>query len=193
MEKANKDVYNVLLQLLDDGQLTDSLGRKVNFKNCMIIMTSNVGVKKLQDFGSGVGFSTKSLKENKSNSGEEILKKELKKQFPPEFLNRLDDIVIFNYLKEDEIKKIVGLEIDKLKERIEEIGYKLKLTKSIKDYLVKVGYDENYGARPLNRAIQKHVEDPISEEVLKGNIKKGQTIILSYSKTKEKIDVKIGV
>jgi len=193
MEKANKDVYNVLLQLLDDGQLTDSLGRKVNFKNCMVIMTSNVGVKKLQDFGSGVGFSTKSLKENKSNSGEEILKKELKKQFPPEFLNRLDDIVIFNYLKEDEIKKIVDLEIDKLKERIEEIGYKLKLTKSIKDYLVKVGYDENYGARPLNRAIQKHVEDPISEEVLKGNIKKGQTIVLSYSKSKEKVDVKIAV
>jgi ATP-dependent Clp protease ATP-binding subunit ClpC len=193
MEKANKDVYNVLLQLLDDGQLTDSLGRKVNFKNCMIIMTSNVGVKKLQDFGTGVGFSTKSLKENKSNEGEEILKKQLKKQFPPEFLNRLDDIIIFNYLKEKEIKKIVDLEVDKLKGRMEELGYKLKLTKSIKDYLVKVGYDENYGARPLNRAIQKHVEDPISEEVLKGNIKKGQTIILSYSKTKEKIDVKIGV
>ena len=191
MEKANKDVYNVLLQLLDDGQLTDSLGRKVNFKNCVVIMTTNVGIKKLQEFGSGVGFSTKSLEKNKPSVAEEFLKKELKKQFPPEFLNRLDDIVVFNSLNEKEIHQIVNLEIDKLKERMIELGYKLRLTKSIRDYLVDVGYEEEYGARPLNRAIQKYVEDPISEEVLKGNVKEGETIILTYSKSKQKVEVRV--
>ena len=191
IEKANRDVYNVLLQLLDDGQLTDSLGRKVNFKNCVVIMTSNVGAQKLQDFGSGLGFVTKSLEENSSNNKNEILKKELKKHFPPEFLNRLDDVVIFNSLNEKEIAEIVNLEIDKLKERINEIGYKLKLTKSIKDYLVTVGYDKEYGARPLSRAIQKYVEDPISEEILKGNVKEGQTIMISYRKSKEKVEIKV--
>ena len=191
IEKANKDVYNILLQLLDDGQMTDGIGRKVNFKNCVIIMTSNVGVKKLQDFGGGLGFNTKTLEKNKDKEVEGILKKELKKQFPPEFLNRLDDIVIFDSLKEDEIKEIVNLEIDKLKLRMIELGYNLKLTKSIKDYLVTVGYEEEYGARPLNRAIQKHVEDPISEEVLKGNVKEGETIVLSYSKVKDKVEVRV--
>ena len=191
IEKANKDVYNILLQLLDDGQMTDGIGRKVNFKNCVIIMTSNVGVKKLQDFGGGLGFNTKTLEKNKDKEVESILKKELKKQFPPEFLNRLDDIVIFDYLKEDEIRQIVNLEIDKLKLRMIELGYNLKLTKSIKDYLVTVGHEEEYGARPLNRAIQKHVEDPISEEVLKGNVKEGETIVLSYSKVKDKVEVRV--
>jgi len=192
IEKANKDVYNVLLQLLDDGQLTDSLGRKVNFKNCMVIMTSNVGAKKLQDFGTGLGFSSKSLKANDANNRIDILKKELKKHFPPEFLNRLDDTVIFNSLNEKEIKEIVKLEIGKLQERMVELGYKLKLTRSIKDFLATTGFDKEYGARPLNRAIQKYVEDPVSEEVLKGNVKEGQTIIVSYSKVKEKVEVKVG-
>ena len=191
IEKAHKDVYNVLLQLLDDGQLTDSLGRKVNFKNCMVIMTSNVGIKKLQDFGSGVGFSTKSLADNKEAYRSQILNKELKKHFPPEFLNRLDDVVIFNPLKEQEIGQIVELEIVKIVERIEELGYKLKILKSAKKFLCETGYDEEYGARPLNRAIQKYIEDPISEEILKDNIKEGQTISISYSKVKEKIEVKI--
>ena len=154
-------------------------------------MTSNVGVKKLQDFGGGLGFNTKTLEKNKDNQVESILKKELKKQFPPEFLNRLDDIVIFDYLKVEEIRQIVNLEIDKLKLRMMELGYSLKLTKSIKDYLVTVGHEEEYGARPLNRAIQKHVEDPISEEVLKGNVKKGETIVLSYSKVKDKVEVRV--
>ena len=192
MEKANKDVYNVLLQLLDDGQLTDSLGRKVNFKNCMVIMTSNVGAKKLQDFGTGLGFSSKSLKANDANNRIDILKKELKKHFPPEFLNRLDDTVIFNSLNEKEIKEIVKLEVGKLQKRMVELGYKLKLTRSIKDFLATTGFDKEYGARPLNRAIQKYVEDPVSEEVLKGNVKEGQTIIVSYSKVKEKVEVKVG-
>ena len=191
IEKAHKDVYNVLLQLLDDGQLTDSLGRKVNFKNCMVIMTSNVGVKKLQDFGSGVGFSTKSLSSNKDAERTEILNKELKKHFPPEFLNRLDDVVIFNSLKQNEISQIVELEIVKIVERITELGYNLKILKSARTFLSEVGYDEEYGARPLNRAIQKYIEDPISEEILKDNVKEGQYIHISYSKVKEKIEVKI--
>ena len=191
IEKAHKDVYNVLLQLLDDGQLTDSLGRKVNFKNCMVIMTSNVGVKKLQDFGSGVGFSTKSLSSNKDAERTEILNKELKKHFPPEFLNRLDDVVIFNSLKQNEISQIVELEIVKIVERISELGYNLKILKSARTFLSEVGYDEEYGARPLNRAIQKYIEDPISEEILKDNVKEGQYIHISYSKVKEKIEVKI--
>ena len=191
IEKANKDVYNILLQLLDDGQLTDSIGRRVNFKNCMVIMTSNIGIKKLQEFGAGVGFSTKSLSTNKEAKKSEFLSKELKKHFPPEFLNRLDDLVIFRSLQAEEIKKIVELEIDKLKLRIKELGFKLKVLKSTKDFLVDAGYDEEYGARPLNRAIQKFLEDPISEEILKDNVKEGQTIIVSYSKTKEKIDIKV--
>ena len=191
IEKAHKDIYNVLLQLLDDGQLTDSLGRKVNFKNCMVIMTSNVGIKKLQEFGSGVGFSTKNLEKNKDQEKSNFLSKELKKHFPPEFLNRLDDVVIFNSLKTNEIKKIVELEVVAITKRIKELGFGLKILKSAKDFLSEVGYDEEYGARPLNRAIQKYIEDPISEEILKDNIKEGQTIMVSYSKVKEKIDVKV--
>jgi len=191
IEKANKDVYNVLLQLLDDGQLTDSIGRKVNFKNCVVIMTSNVGVKKLQEFGTGVGFSTKSLSTSKDAKKGEFLNKELKKHFPPEFLNRLDDVVIFNSLKEDDIRKIVDLEIKKLVERVDELGYKIKVMKSTKDFLVEAGYDEEYGARPLTRAIQKFIEDPVSEEILKGNVKEGQTIMVSYSKVKEKVEIKV--
>ena len=191
IEKANKDVYNVLLQLLDDGQLTDSIGRKVNFKNCIVIMTSNVGIKRLQEFGNGVGFSTKALNSSKEAKKGEFLNKELKKHFPPEFLNRLDDVVIFNSLKSDEIRQIVDLEIKKLVFRVEELGFNIKVMKSTKDFLVDAGYDEEYGARPLNRAIQKFIEDPVSEEILKGNVSEGQSIMVSYSKVKEKIEVKI--
>ena len=191
IEKANKDVYNVLLQLLDDGQLTDGMGRKVNFKNCMVIMTSNVGARKLQEFGTGVGFSTKSLKTNEDKNKTTLLKKELKKHFPPEFLNRLDDVIIFNSLNEKEIKKIVDLEIGKLQERILELGYNLKLLKSMRDFLSNIGFDEEYGARPLNRSIQKYVEDPLSEEILKGNVSEGQTLVISYSKVKDKVEIKV--
>jgi ATP-dependent Clp protease ATP-binding subunit ClpC len=191
IEKANKDIYNILLQLLDDGQLTDSLGRKVNFKNCMVIMTSNVGVKRLQDFGAGVGFGTKSILDNKSAAKSDILMDELKKHFAPEFLNRLDDVVIFKSLTKKEIGKIVELEITNLKGRVEEIGYKLQINKTVRDYLIETGYDEDYGARPLNRAIQKYVEDPVSEEILKDKVKEGQTIKVSYVKAKEKIVIKV--
>ena len=191
IEKAHPDVYNVLLQLLDDGQLTDSLGRKVNFKNCMVIMTSNIGVKKLQDFGSGVGFGTKSKLDSQDSLKDEVLQKELKNHFPPEFLNRLDDVIIFKSLSKLDIGKIVELEVAKLKERVLEIGYDLQINRTTKDFLIESGYDEEYGARPLNRAIQKYVEDPVSEEILKGNVKEGQTIKVSYSKSKGDIIIKV--
>jgi ATP-dependent Clp protease ATP-binding subunit ClpC len=191
IEKANKEIYNILLQLLDDGQLTDSLGRKVNFKNCVVIMTSNIGVKKLLDFGTGVGFGTKSKLEREDSAKEDLLRDELKKHFAPEFLNRLDDVIIFKSLTKEEIGKIVDLEIIKLKTRVEEIGYKLKINKTVRDYLIETGYDEDYGARPLNRSIQKYVEDPVSEEILKGKVKEGQTIKVSYIKSKEKIVIKV--
>jgi ATP-dependent Clp protease ATP-binding subunit ClpC len=191
IEKAHKDVYNILLQLLDDGQLTDSMGRKVNFKNCMVIMTSNIGVKKLQDFGTGVGFGTKAKIESQSALKDEVLQKELKNHFPPEFLNRLDDVIIFRSLEKDDISKIVELEVGKLKERVLEIGYDLQINKTAKDFLIEQGYDEEYGARPLTRAIQKFIEDPVSEEILKGGVKEGQTIKVSFSKSKEDIVVKV--
>jgi ATP-dependent Clp protease ATP-binding subunit ClpC len=176
---------------LDDGQLTDSLGRKVNFKNCMVIMTSNVGVKKLKDFGAGVGFSTKAKKNSQSAVKDEVLQKELKNHFPPEFLNRLDDVIIFKSLDKLDIGKIVELEIKKLKERVNEMGYDLQINKTAKDYLIEEGYDEEYGARPLTRAIQKFIEDPVSEEILSGGVKEKQTIKVSYSKAKEDIIIKV--
>jgi ATP-dependent Clp protease ATP-binding subunit ClpC len=191
IEKAHADVYNVLLQLLDDGQLTDSLGRKVNFKNCMVIMTSNVGIKKLKDFGAGVGFSTNAKKNSQTAVKDEILQKELKNHFPPEFLNRLDDVIIFKSLEKEDIGKIVELEIKKLKERVNEIGYDLQINNTAKDFLIEEGYDEEYGARPLTRAIQKFIEDPVSEEILSGGVKEKQTIKVSYSKAKEDIVVKV--
>tara|TARA_R100000900_G_scaffold27228_2_gene21542 strand:- start:2483 stop:4939 length:2457 start_codon:yes stop_codon:yes gene_type:complete len=191
IEKAHSDVYNVLLQLLDDGQLTDSLGRKVNFKNCMVIMTSNVGIKKLKDFGAGVGFSTNAKKSSQTSVKDEILQKELKNHFPPEFLNRLDDVIIFKSLEKEDIGKIVELEIKKLKDRVVEIGFDLQINKTAKDFLIEEGYDEEYGARPLTRAIQKFIEDPVSEEILSGGVKEKQTIKVSYSKAKEDIVVKV--
>ena len=190
IEKANKEIYNTLLQLLDDGQLTDSSGRKVNFKNCMVIMTSNVGVKKLQDFGTGVGFGTKSKIEREDSIKENLLTDELKKQFPPEFLNRLDDVIIFKSLTKEEISKIIDLELQKLKNRVSEIGYTLNIHKTVRDHLIDVGYSEDYGARHLNRSIQKHIEDPVSEEILRGNVKEGGVIKLTYSKTKDEISIK---
>ena len=191
IEKAHSDVYNILLQLLDDGQLTDSLGRKVNFKNCMVIMTSNVGIKKLKDFGAGVGFSTNAKKTSQTSVKDEILQKELKNHFPPEFLNRLDDVIIFKSLEKEDISKIVELEIKKLKDRVVEIGFDLQINKTAKDFLIEEGYDEEYGARPLTRAIQKFIEDPVSEEILSGGVKEKQTIKVSYSKAKEDIVVKV--
>ena len=173
IEKANKDIFSSLLQVLDDGHLTDSLGRKINFKNCVIIMTSNVGVKKLQDFGAGVGFETSTSSYVKEEQKRETLKKELKKFFQPEFLNRIDEVIIFNSLNKEDVKKIVRIEMDILKSRLTGLKYHVEFDDSIVDMISEVGFDEMYGARPLKRAIQDKLEDFISEEVIKGVIVEG--------------------
>ena len=171
IEKANKDIFSTLLQMLDDGHMTDGLGRKINFKNCLIIMTSNIGVRKVQDFGSGVGFKTN----NNSDAVQEeykrdVLKKELRKFFAPEFLNRIDDVVIFNSLVKEHIDKIVKLEIDKLVSRLVAMKYKVSYESSVVDLIAKVGFDEQYGARPIKRAIQDKIEDLISEKILTSEV-----------------------
>jgi ATP-dependent Clp protease ATP-binding subunit ClpC len=170
IEKANKDVFSTLLQVLDDGHITDGLGRKINFKNCVIIMTSNLGVKKLQDFGVGVGFKSSVSSFIEEEQKRELLKKELQKFFAPEFLNRIDEIVVFNQLKKDDVKQIVKLELDKLFDRLHNLKYNITYDQSIIDMISEVGFDELYGARPIKRAIQDKIEDYISEEVLNGNV-----------------------
>jgi ATP-dependent Clp protease ATP-binding subunit ClpC len=179
IEKANKDIFATLLQMLDDGHLTDGLGRKINFKNCLIIMTSNIGVKKLQEFGTGVGFkSTSNSDVVQEEYKRDILKKELSKFFAPEFLNRIDDVVIFNSLKKEHIDKIVKLEIDKLIGRLTSMKYKVSYENSVIDLIAKVGFDEQYGARPIKRAIQDKIEDLISEKILLGNVQEDKEYIL---------------
>jgi ATP-dependent Clp protease ATP-binding subunit ClpC len=178
IEKANKDIFSSLLQMLDDGHMTDGLGRKINFKNCIIIMTSNLGVKKLQEFGNGVGFSNSNNAFVNEELRKDTLQKELKKFFAPEFLNRIDDTIIFNSLGKDDVDKIIAIELDKLKSRLDNMKYQITFDDSISKMISKVGFDEMYGARPLKRAIQDKVEDFISEEVLKGNIKEDIKYVL---------------
>ena len=168
VEKANKDIFSTLLQVLDDGHLTDSLGRKINFKNCVIIMTSNIGVRKLQEFGTGIGFGTSSKSYVEEEQKRDMLKKELQKFFAPEFLNRIDEVVVFKNLNREDVKKIVVLEVEKLQKRLTGLKYNFTFDDSVIDLISEVGYDEIYGARPLKRAIQDKIEDYISEEVLKG-------------------------
>jgi ATP-dependent Clp protease ATP-binding subunit ClpC len=168
VEKANKDIFSTLLQVLDDGHLTDSLGRKINFKNCVIIMTSNIGVRKLQDFGTGIGFGTSAKTYVEEEQKRDMLKKELQKFFAPEFLNRIDEIVVFKSLNREDVKKIVLLEVERLQKRLTGLKYNFTFDDSVIDLISEVGYDEIYGARPLKRAIQDKIEDYISEEVLKG-------------------------
>lgn len=182
VEKAHPDIFNVLLQVLDEGHLTDSLGRKVDFKNTLIIMTSNVGARKLQDFGTGVGFGTKSKIENLEELKSGVIQDSLKKAFSPEFLNRLDDVIIFKSLNKEDIGKIVDIPLKELVSRMDEMGYKLKISSKLKEHLVSFGYDEKYGARPLNRAIQRYVEDPIAERLLEGDVEVGSTIKMGLSK-----------
>ncbi|MCB9365070.1 MAG: ATP-dependent Clp protease ATP-binding subunit [Flavobacteriales bacterium] len=176
VEKAHPDVFNILLQALDDGQLTDSLGRKINFKNTIIIMTSNIGARQLKDFGQGVGFSTAAKKESADEHSASVIQNALKKAFAPEFLNRIDDVVMFNSLKLEDIHKIIDIELDHLYKRVEELGYTIDLTEKAKDYIADKGYDEAYGARPLKRAIQKYLEDPLAEEIIQSTIHEGDTI-----------------
>jgi len=189
IEKAHPDVFNILLQVLDEGHLTDSLGRKINFKNTLIIMTSNVGARKLQDFGTGVGFGTRAKVENLEEIRANVIQESVKKAFSPEFLNRLDDIIIFESLGREDIKKIVNLPLKDLIDRMKDLGYTVKITSNMKNYLADVGYDERYGARPLNRAIQKYIEDPIAEKMLEGGLEEGDTIKVGYKKENVFVEV----
>ncbi len=190
IEKAHDDVFNLLLQLLDEGQLTDGLGRKVNFKNALIILTSNIGVREANSFGKNMGFDTASSILNEESRAREIIEKALKKKFRPEFLNRIDEAIVFNGLKEEDIHKIIYVEIEKLEKRIGEMNFKLKISKEAIEFLVKQGYDEAYGARPLGRAIQHFIEDPVADEILNGTIHEGETINITFDKEKEEIVVK---
>lgn len=191
IEKANKDIFSILLQMMDDGHLTDSFGRKINFRNCLIIMTSNLGVKKLQDFGSGVGFDTTTRISNNEAMKKALLEKELKNHFTPEFLNRVDEVVVFNPLRENEVEQIVEIELAKLDRRLDRLGYKVTIDKKVKKFLSEVGFDEKYGARPIKRAIQEKIEDLISEEVLRGNITEGVSCKLKM-KGKEEVVLEKG-
>ncbi|MBB6463171.1 ATP-dependent Clp protease ATP-binding subunit [Flammeovirga kamogawensis] len=191
IEKAHPDVFNILLQVLDDGILTDGLGRRVDFRNTVIIMTSNIGVRDLKDFGTGIGFSTQTAAENQDAAMQGTIQKALKKAFAPEFLNRLDDVIIFNSLERDHIHKIIDISLSKLFERVIAMGYQIEVTEKAKDFLSDKGYDPQYGARPLNRAIQKYLEDPMAEEILGGEIEEGDTILADYSGEGEELSVSI--
>lgn len=180
IEKAHPDIFNLFLQMLDDGHVTDSHGRKVSFKNCVILMTSNVGTKIVKDFGTGVGFSTKGKEEARIEEVKGILQKELEKKFAPEFINRLDEIIYFRDLGKDEILKIVDLELVKTIKRGSEIGYTLTVSNKLKEHLVTVGYDPKFGARPLKRAIQKWIDDTVTEFIIGYNPKQGATLNLDY-------------
>jgi ATP-dependent Clp protease ATP-binding subunit ClpC len=191
IEKAHPEVFNLLLQVLDDGQLTDSLGRKVNFKNSIIIMTSNTGSRQLKDFGTGVGFSTKNKLAAVEEETKAVIEKELKKKFAPEFLNRVDDVVMFNSLSKDDINEIIKIELERLIERVEKMEYKLTITDSAIEYIASEGFDPQYGARPLKRAIQRHVEDVLTEDIIQYNPEKGSNLVLDYNSETEKMVVTI--
>jgi len=192
VEKAHPDIFNMLLQVLDDGFLTDSLGRKVNFQNTIIIMTSNIGARQIKDFGTGVGFETTSQKNQTKEVEKGIIERALKKTFSPEFLNRIDDLVVFNPLDKNDIRKIVTLEMQKLIKRVKQLGYHLEMTDSAYDFIAEKGFDEKNGARPLNRAIQKYVEDLIAENVVSSSIKEGDHLLLDHDeKNEEKLSLKV--
>lgn len=189
IEKAHPDVFNILLQVLDEGQLTDSLGRKVDFRNTIIIMTSNIGARQLKDFGQGVGFSTSAKTNQAESHSRGVIESALKRAFAPEFLNRVDDVVVFNSLGKDEIFRIIDIELKALFGRVHTLGYEIALTDNAKDYIADKGFDSNFGARPLKRAIQKYLEDPIAEEILKGELTEGDVLEIDYNKETELISV----
>jgi ATP-dependent Clp protease ATP-binding subunit ClpC len=184
IEKAHKDVFNILLQILDEGHLTDSFGRKINFTNCLVIMTSNIGAKKVSDFGGGVGFSSISSDEQQYEVRKTIIQKALKQQFNPEFLNRIDDVVLFNPLTDDVLKKIIDIEVSKLNDRLKDKGYKINFDKTVTNRIFELNSEEQYGARPIKRIIQNLCEDFLSEEILKGEIKENEQITLKFKNEK---------
>jgi len=187
IEKAHPDIYNILLQVLDDGQLTDGLGRKVDFKNTLIIMTSNIGVRQLKDFGEGVGFATASRVQNQDEANKAVIEKALKRTFSPEFLNRIDDVVIFNSLTKDHIFEIIDILMKGVMKRLTNLGFSLELTADAKSFIADKGYDQQFGARPLHRAIQKYLEDPLAEEILNMNIKAGDVLQADLDKENGKL------
>jgi len=190
IEKAHQDVFNMLLQVLDDGFLTDSLGRKIDFTNTIIIMTSNIGARKLKDFGNGVGFGTSAKINQEGSNSKSVIINALKKAFAPEFLNRIDDVIIFNNLQLIHINKIIDIELEKLFVRTNELGYEIKLTKKAKDFIAEKGFDKQYGARPLKRAIQKYLEDELAEEIMKSKVQTGDTLKVDLNKEKSKLVLK---
>ncbi len=187
IEKAHPDIYNILLQVLDDGQLTDGLGRKVDFKNTMIIMTSNIGVRQLKDFGSGVGFTTTARLESEDEANKAVIEKALKKTFSPEFLNRIDDVIIFNSLTKDDIFRIIDILMKGVTKRLANLGFSMELTEEAKTFLADKGYDQQFGARPLHRAIQKYLEDPLAEEILNMNVKAGDVLLAGVDAEQSKL------
>jgi ATP-dependent Clp protease ATP-binding subunit ClpC len=191
IEKAHPDVFNILLQVLDDGILTDGLGRRVDFRNTIIIMTSNVGAKELQEFGGGIGFVTKSREDNLTEANKATLQNALRKVFRPEFLNRIDDIIIFNKLSKEHMLKIIDIELKELFGRLTEMGYQVQITDAAKEFILEKGFDEKFGARPLNRAIQKYIEDPIADELLKAETKPNSTILIDFDAQNHTTIVKI--
>ncbi|MDT0676890.1 ATP-dependent Clp protease ATP-binding subunit [Autumnicola musiva] len=191
VEKAHPDVFNMLLQVLDDGYLTDSLGRKIDFRNTIIIMTSNIGARKLKDFGQGVGFGTSAMKSQVDENARSVIEGALKKAFAPEFLNRIDDVVIFNSLEREDIHKIIDIELSKLYGRIGSLGYNLTLSDKAKDFIADKGFDKQYGARPLNRAIQKYIEDALAEEIITSHINEGDTIFMDLDEDKNELTINV--
>ncbi len=191
IEKAHPDIFNILLQVLDDGILTDGLGRRVDFRNTIIIMTSNIGVRDLKDFGSGIGFSTAAKRDNIEENMKSTIQSALKRAFSPEFLNRLDDVIVFNSLQREDIHQIIDITLKKVFDRITQLGYNVELTEKAKDFLAEKGYDQQFGARPLNRAITKYLEDAVAEEILKGEIEEGGTIIADHDGQSDMLTLKV--
>ncbi|HNR19634.1 MAG TPA: ATP-dependent Clp protease ATP-binding subunit [Bacteroidia bacterium] len=191
IEKAHPDVFNLLLQVLDDGMLTDSLGRKVDFKNTIIIMTSNIGSRQLKDFGAGVGFSTAAKSGAMDEHSKGVIENALKKAFAPEFLNRIDDVIVFSSLSKEHIHSIIDIELERLYKRVSDLGYKIKLSDEAKDFIAEKGYDSNFGARPLKRAIQKYIEDNLAEEIIKAEMAEGDSIEMVFDKENNNLKANI--
>ena len=191
IEKAHPDIYNILLQVLDDGQLTDGLGRRVDFKNALIIMTSNIGARQLKDFGEGIGFATSAKTDGLEDFNKSVIEKAMKRTFSPEFLNRIDDVIVFNSLTKEHIFSIIDILMKNVMKRIKNLGFTLELTTEAKDFIAEKGYDQQFGARPLHRSIQKYLEDPLAEEILSMSIKPGEVLLADLDKEKTKIEFKI--
>src|SRR5512133_175134 len=191
IEKAHPDVFHIMLQVLDEGQLTDSLGRRVDFRNTIVILTSNIGTRQISEFGHGIGFDTSARKSTRDEQTKSILQKALQKTFAPEFLNRIDDVIMFNALGKDEINKIIDLELKGLYDRVNSLGFKLKIATAARDFIAERGFDANYGARPLKRAIQKYLEDPMAEVLIKASLTEGDSIVVGFNSAKSEIKIKI--